>query len=60
MSMKWKHVKRTGNEVLALARKKAIEEGRSECPEMPHKESIRMMEIMDTIRKEWGLKYPME
>ena len=40
--------------------KKAIEEGRSECPEMPHRESIRMMELMDTIRKEWGLRYPME
>ena len=50
----------SGYEYEVEACKKAIEEGRSECPEMPHKESIRMMEIMDTIRKEWGLKYPME
>ena len=50
----------SGYEYEVEACKKAIEEGRSECPEMPHKESIRMLEIMDTIRKEWGLKYPME
>ena len=50
----------SGYEYEVEACKKAIEEGRSECPEMPHRESIRMMELMDTIRKEWGLRYPME
>ena len=50
----------SGYEYEVEACKKAIEEGRSECPEMPHRESIRMMELMDIIRKEWGLRYPME
>ena len=50
----------SGYEYEVEACKKAIEEGRSECPEMTHRESIRMMELMDTIRKEWGLRYPME
>jgi predicted dehydrogenase len=40
--------------------KKAIEDGRTECPEMPHTEIIRVMEIMDDLRKNWGVKYPME
>jgi predicted dehydrogenase len=40
--------------------KKAIENGECECPEMPHDEIIRVMEIMDDLRKNWGVKYPME
>lgn len=39
---------------------KAIREGKIECPEMPHEETIRMMEFMDSLRKEWGIKYPFE
>ena len=38
----------------------AINEGRIECPEMPHSETIRMMRLMDMIRKVWGIKFPFE
>ena len=37
-----------------------IEEGRLECPEMPHAETIRMMKLMDGLRMQWGLTYPCE
>ena len=40
--------------------KKAIEEGLCECPDMPHSETIRIMEQMDAVREKWGLHYPME
>ena len=44
----------TGYEYEVEACCKAIEEGRLECPEMPHKETIRVMEIMDEMRKIMG------
>lgn len=39
---------------------KAIKEGRSECEEMPHKETLRVMRLLDRIRNEWGMRYPCE
>lgn len=39
---------------------RALDEGRIECPEMPHGETIRMMQIMDGIRAQWNMKYPFE
>jgi predicted dehydrogenase len=50
----------TGYEYQVISAAKAIEESRLECPEMPHSETIRVMELMDTIRTSWGLKYPFE
>jgi predicted dehydrogenase len=54
----------TGLEYQVLSCKKVIEDiaagGSPECPEMPHREIIRVMEIMDSLRKDWGVKYPME
>ncbi|MDR2531329.1 MAG: Gfo/Idh/MocA family oxidoreductase [Oscillospiraceae bacterium] len=50
----------TGLEYQLMACKKAIGNGEIECPEMPHDEIIRVMEIMDSLRKNWGVKYPME
>ena len=38
----------------------AIKEGKVECEEMPHSETIRVMELMDTLRAKWGVKYPQE
>ena len=38
----------------------ALEKGLTECPQMPHSETIRMMELMDRIRADWGMKFPME
>lgn len=50
----------TGYEYEVEACVKAIEEGRIECPEMPHEKTVHIMEIMDTLREQWGLKYPCE
>lgn len=44
----------TGYEYEVEACVRAIENGDLECPEMPHAETIRVMEIMDGIRKDWG------
>ncbi|RGY97493.1 Gfo/Idh/MocA family oxidoreductase [Clostridium sp. AM58-1XD] len=38
----------------------ALEKGWIECPQMPHEETIRMMEMMDGLRKSWGITYPGE
>ncbi|WP_010257461.1 Gfo/Idh/MocA family protein [Treponema primitia] len=50
----------TGYEYEVESCRKAIEAGTLECPEMPHREIIRVMEIMDQIRKIWGLEFPGE
>ncbi len=50
----------TGYEYEVEACMEALENGWLECPAMPHAETVRMMEIMDSIRELWGLKYPME
>jgi predicted dehydrogenase len=47
----------TGYEYQVLSAVKAIKEGKLECPEMPHSEIIKIMEFMDNLRAEWGLKY---
>lgn len=39
---------------------RALKEGWIQCPEMPHEESIKMMEMMDSLRKEWKITYPFE
>ncbi|MCL2108395.1 MAG: Gfo/Idh/MocA family oxidoreductase [Oscillospiraceae bacterium] len=50
----------TGLEYQFIACKNALAEGKIECPEMPHDEIIRVMEIMDELRARWGVVYPME
>ena len=37
-----------------------ITEGKSECPSMPHEETLKMMRVMDGPRADWGMKYPEE
>lgn len=49
-----------GYEYEVLACKKALDEGRIECDEMPHSETIKIMEWMDKLRNDWGVKYPFE
>ena len=39
---------------------RCIEAGKTESDSMPAAESIFVMELMDTLRKQWGLVYPME
>lgn len=50
----------TGYEYEVIACKKALEEGKLECPQMPHSETLKMMEWMDALRKDWGIRYPFE
>ena len=38
----------------------ALSEGKLECEEMPHSETLRVMELMDGLREEWGVKFPFE
>lgn len=49
-----------GYEYEVLSCKKAIEEGKCECPEMPHSETLRVMRILDHIRRQWGMVFPCE
>lgn len=39
---------------------KAIREGKTECEEMPHEETLWIMRLMDRIRDDWGMVYPFE
>lgn len=50
----------TGFEYQVRASMKAIREGKLECEEIPHAESIVMMELMDQLRADWGIRYPFE
>jgi len=48
----------TGYEYEVEACARAIASGALECPEMPHAETIRIMQIMDQIRASWGYEIP--
>lgn len=37
-----------------------LRSGNMESKIMPHEDSINVMELMDAIRAQWGLRYPME
>lgn len=50
----------TGYEYEVLACMDALEKGALECPQMPHKQTIYMMEVMDELRKKMGVIYPGE
>ncbi|HKM04097.1 MAG TPA: Gfo/Idh/MocA family oxidoreductase [Lachnospiraceae bacterium] len=50
----------TGFEYEVQACIDALEKGQIECPQMPHKEIIRIMQMMDSLRHEWGIQFPFE
>lgn len=50
----------TGFEYQVRASMQAIRDGKLECEEMPHAETVFMMELMDRIRNDWGIRYPFE
>lgn len=59
------HIERPANmvngyEYQVLECKRCIEQGLIESPMMPHAETLAIMEQMDTLRKEWGVSYPMD
>lgn len=47
----------TGYEHEINACLRAMEQGETECADMPHSEIIRMMEIMDELRAAWGVRF---
>lgn len=50
----------TGYEYEVLETVDSIQKGRLECLSMPHRETIRMMELMDHLRAQIGVVYPCE
>jgi len=50
----------TGFEYQVETSLEAIRQGSTECGQMPHSEILRVMKIMDDLRKEWGIIYPFE
>ena len=48
----------TGYEYQVRSCLKAISKGQLECEEMPHSETLAVMEIMDNLREAWGVVYP--
>lgn len=50
----------TGYEYEVEACVYAIEHGETECPQMPHEETLQMLRWMDELRRQWGIVYPME
>ena len=49
-----------GYEYQVIECKRCIEAGLMESPMMPHRETIDIMKQMDSLRKEWGIVYPMD
>lgn len=50
----------TGYEYEFQACRQALLEGLLEPREMPHAETLYMMQLMDSLRLKWGVKYPMD
>ena len=50
----------TGYEYQVFECKRCIEQGLLESPMMPHEETLSIMKQMDELRKEWGVRYPMD
>ena len=48
----------TGYEYEVYAAMEAIRKGMIEPEDMPHAETLRIMELLDSLRKEWGVAYP--
>lgn len=39
---------------------RAVREGKNECPSMSLSDSVRVMEVLDALRRQWGVVYPGE
>jgi predicted dehydrogenase len=50
----------TGYEYQFVACRQALIDGLLEPKEMPLEETLYVMQLMDGLRKEWGVKYPMD
>lgn len=50
----------TGFEYQVLEAAEAIRQGAIEPASMPHAETLRVMRMLDSLRKEWGIRFPMD
>lgn len=50
----------SGYEYQVMESRRCIEAGLLESPMMPHAETNSVMRQMDSLREEWGVKYPMD
>ena len=50
----------TGYEYQFLACRQALIDGLLEPREMPHEETLYIMQLMDGLRQKWGVRYPMD
>ena len=50
----------TGYEYQFLACRDALRDGLLEPVEMPHRETLYIMQLMDDLRRKWGVHYPMD
>ena len=50
----------TGYEYQFVACRDALVAGLTEPPQMPLDETLYIMELMDGLRREWGVRYPMD
>jgi len=50
----------TGYEYQFLACRQALLDGLTEPREMPHAETLYIMQLMDGLRRKWGVSYPMD
>ena len=50
----------TGYEYEVLACRDALSAGLVESSYMPHQETLEIMKMMDSLRAQWGVRYPMD
>lgn len=50
----------SGYEYEVEACRRALEAGALECPQITHSQTLAVMHLMDTIRVQWGMRYPFE
>lgn len=50
----------TGYEYEVLEMADSLNKGLLECPSMPHRDTLRLMQIMDELRAQMGIRYPCE
>ena len=50
----------TGYEYQVEACMRAMAAGEKQCPEMPHSETLLIMQQMDELRRQWNMVYPFD
>lgn len=50
----------SGYEYEVYASINALEQGKLECNDMPHQETLYVMHMLDNLRQKWGVRFPMD